>query len=115
MTYDNLKFVIGNKIEGVNKVVYIETLDALKDVELSVEEVKKIKDTYMYFGLYASMVSQANMVLDWAKTGFKYGKQVIDMYEKTQVGMERNNALYNRLLTVLEDNRTHNNDNSWNE
>ena len=115
VTYDNLKFVIGNKIEGVNKVVYIETLDALKDVELSVEEAQKIKETYMYFGLYASMVSQANMVLDWAKTGFKYGKQVIDMYEKTQVGMERNNALYNRLLTVLEDSRTHNNDNSWNE
>ena len=37
------------------------------------------------------------------------------MYEKTQVGMERNNALYNRLLTVLEDDRIHNNDNSWNE
>lgn len=115
VTYDNLKFVISNKIEDFNKVVYIDTLDALKDVELSVEEVQKIEETYMYFGLYASMVSQANMILDWAKTGFKYGKQVIDMYEKTQVGMERNNALYNRLLTVLEDNRTHNNDNSWNE
>ena len=115
VTYDNLKFVIANKVEGFNKTVYIDILDALKDVELSVEEVQKIEETYMYFGLYASMVSQANMILDWAKTGFKYGKQVIDMYEKTQVGMERNNALYNRLLTVLEDDRTHNNDNSWNE
>ena len=37
VTYDNLKFVIGNKIEGFNKVVYIDILDALKDVELSVE------------------------------------------------------------------------------
>lgn len=115
VTYENLKFVIENKVEGFNKIVYVDTLDALKDVELNVEEIKKIKETFMYFGLYASMLTQANMILDWARTGFKYGGQVITMYEKLQVGMERNDALYNRLLTVLEDDRSHNNDNSWND
>lgn len=115
VSYDSLKLFIRDTVEGYDKTILMETLDALKEVVLTEEEIEKIKSTYMYFGLYASMVTQANMVLDWARTGFKFGGQVITMYEKLQDGMERNNALYNRLLTVLEDDRTHNNDNSWNE
>lgn len=115
-TYDALFINIENSTEGFERTVFMDMLKALRDeVTLTADEIEKIKREFMYFGLYASMISQANAILDWAKTGVTFGSQVIDMYEKIQVGMERNNALYNRLLTVLEDNRTHNNDNSWNE
>lgn len=116
VSYDNLKVYIENIVEGFDKLLFMDTLDTLKnDVVLNEEETKKIKETYMYFGLYASMLSQANMIFDWAKSGFKFGNQVVDMYEKMQIGMEKNNALYNRLLSVIGESNLSKDDNSWNE
>lgn len=98
ISYDFLKIIVNNKVEGINKTIFCDFLDAIKERELTKEDIEDIKDTYMYFGLYASMVSQANNTLDWAKSGFKFKKEILNKYELVKVGMERNDKIYNNLL-----------------
>lgn len=115
VSYDNLLLYVEKTDMGFNNTIYKDTLEELRyNVVLEEDEIKDIKETYMYFGLYASMISQANMIIDWAKDGFKFGYQIKDMYEKYQIGMERNNAIYNRLLGVLGETSKNVDDNSWN-
>ena len=89
-TYDALFINIENSAEGFEKTVFMDTLKALRDeVTLTTDEIDKIKREFMYFGLWASMVSQANNILDWAKTGVSFGSQVVNKYEQTIVARDR--------------------------
>lgn len=114
VNYSNLKFYIEKTVEGFDKTVYLEVLEEINKKELEVAEIEKIKQTYMYFGLYVSMITMANNISDWAKGGFKFGHQIINQFNKMNQAFENANKTYNRLLTVLEDaDRSHKTDNSW--
>lgn len=111
-TYDALFINIENSVEGFEKIVFMDTLKALRDeVILSTEEVEKIKREFMYFGLWASMVTQANMILDWAKTGVSFGSQVVNKYEQMIVARDRSDRQYKRLVGM--DSKINNNNNDW--
>lgn len=111
-TYDALFINIENSVEGFEKIVFMETLKSLRDeVKLSTEEIKKIKREFMYFGLWASMVTQANMILDWAKTGVSFGSQVVNKYEQMIVARDRSDRQYKRLVGM--DSKISGNNNDW--
>ena len=101
-TYDALFINIENSTEGFERTVFIDMLKALRD------EV-----TFMYFGLWASMVSQANSILDWAKTGVSFGSQVVNKYEQTIVARDRSDRQYKRLVGMDSKINKDNSNNDW--
>lgn len=113
-TYDALFINIENSTEGFERTVFMDTLKALRDeVTLTADEIEKIKREFMYFGLWASMVSQANNILDWAKTGVTFGSQVVNKYEQTIVARDRSDRQYKRLVGMDSKINKNNSGNDW--
>ena len=113
-TYDALFVNIENSTEGFERTVFMDMLKALRDeVTLTADEIEKIKREFMYFGLYASMISQANAILDWAKTGVTFGSQVVNKYEQTIVARDRSDRQYKRLVGMDSKLNKDNSNNDW--
>lgn len=116
-SYDNLILYINSTIESYDKAVLIEILKEIRSKEsLDEDEVNSIKASYMFFGLYAAMVSMSNNILDWAKSGVCFGNQVISKFEQLSTAFENAGKTYNKLLIALEDfDKSVKDNNSWNE
>ena len=59
------------------------------------------------------MISQANNILDWAKTGVTFGSQVVNKYEQTIVGRDRSDRQYKRLVGMDSKINKDNSNNDW--
>ena len=111
-TYDALFIIIDNSVNDFESIVLTDMLKALRDeVTLTTDEIEKVKREFMYFGLYASMISQANAILDWAKTGVTFGSQVVNKYEQTIVARDRSDRQYKRLVGM--DSKINKSNNDW--
>lgn len=112
-TYQTLKILFENndRLLTIDKVVLSDTLNDLKELILSNEDIEDIKNTYMYYGLYSNLVTLSNNILDWARSGFRNPKEIIKKFEILKEKVFKTEEVYNRLLSNLDE--TYGDGNNW--